>query len=132
MHDINDGINPRVLHLWKKTLRLETFCLLFHGLYSLLYTAYFKVNKCFLQRSFEACSFLQTCTALIYRRCSSTRRTRRTIARCIHAKPSLFQVGSLSTQKLFKEQFVFLHVHKCHVATSCYFNRIYSNYIFCF
>ena len=54
------------------------------------------------------------------------------VARCIYAKPSLFPFGSLSTQKLFKEQFVLLHVHKCHVATSSYFNRIYSNYIFCF
>ena len=34
-----------------------------------------------------------------------------TIARCRHAKPSLFQVGSLSAQKNAQKHLIFLHVH---------------------
>ena len=68
---------PQANHLWKIILRLETLCLLFHGLYTLLYTEYFKVKNSFLKRALEACSFLQTTIACIYLWFSSAFQTRR-------------------------------------------------------
>ena len=69
---------PQANHLWKIILSLETLCLLFHGLYTLLYTEYFKVKKLLLETCFGSLQFLlQTTIACIYLWFSSAFQTRR-------------------------------------------------------